>query len=364
MTIEFKDLTLREGAQVPGLEITDDAGRAVLDSLAGLGVDCVEIAFPRANPREEWYRYADDLGLRTAALARSVGADADAALAVEPDEVEVIINSSDVQLEHALDKSREEALSLLVENVERVVETGTAAGATLMDAVRADDDFLRRCARAVVDAGGSHVTLADTTGSGSPAEVSETVGAVVDEVPDLDVSIHTHDDMGVASANALAGVDAGATRADVTVCGVGERAGNAPLEELAVLLEEKADGAGIDVEELVPTCRAIAAALEVDVPPDKPVVGERVYRHESGLHTAAMLREPATYEPFDPTRYGADRELLFGPGTGRGAVRALLRDEGVESTDERVDEALSAIRERAERKGRPLSLREAHEVVR
>ncbi|MFB6124093.1 MAG: LeuA family protein [Haloferacaceae archaeon] len=363
MPTTFKDLTLREGAQVPGLEITEDAGMAVLDALDALGVDCVEIAFPRANPRASWYRHADDLGLRTAALARAVEADVDAALDVDPDEVEVIVNASDVQLEYALGKTREEALDVLEANVHRAAE-GADVGASLMDAVRADNDFLREGARRLADAGVDHVTLADTTGSGTPDQVADTVAAVADEVGgEIGIAVHTHDDLGVAAANTLAAVDAGATSADVTVGGVGERVGNAPLEEVTALLTQRGDDVAIDVSELVPACRRVLDALDVDVPDDKPVLGELAYRHESGMHTAAMLREPSTYEPFDPAVYGGKRELLFGEGTGRGAARALLADVGADPTTELVQDALAAIRDAAERKGDPLTLVEAREAV-
>ncbi|MFB6302217.1 MAG: LeuA family protein [Haloferacaceae archaeon] len=365
MAVEFKDLTLREGTQVPGVDVDEADGRRVLDALADLGVERVEVAFPRARRREAWFRHADDLGLRTAALARAVPADVEAALEVDPDEVEVIVNASDVQLEYALGKSRAEALDLLVENVERVRGAGVAAGGTLMDAIRADDEFLREGTRALADAGARHVTLADTTGAGTPGTVRETVAAVVDAAgDDLDVAIHTHDDMGVAAANALAAVDAGVTSVDATVGGVGERAGNAPLEEVAVLLAERGDGVALDRECLVPACRRAYGALRGEVPESKPVIGTRPYRHESGLHTAAMLREPSTYEPFDPSRYGAERELLFGEGTGRGAVRALLDAAGVDPTDDRVATALDAVRSAASAKGAPLTLAEARETVR
>lgn len=359
----FKDLTLREGAQVPGLEIGDDDGERVLEALAALGVERAELAFPRARPRERWFRRAEELGITTAALARAVAADVDAALAVDPDEVEVIAPASDIQIRGALESSREAVRNSLVEQVERVVSAGPAAGATMMDAVRADDEFLAAFARAAVDAGARHVTLADTTGAGQPADVRETVAAVADTVDDAGIAIHTHDDMGVAAANAVAGVDAGATSVDATVGGVGERAGNAPIEEVAVLLAERGGDPELALGELVPACRRVHDALGVAVPPGKPVLGERAYRHESGMHTAAMLREPATYEPFDPARYGGRRRLLFGEGTGRGAVRALLAGEGHEPTDEAVAEGLEALRAAAAEKGEPLTEGEARELL-
>jgi isopropylmalate/homocitrate/citramalate synthase len=360
----FKDLTLREGAQVPGLEIADEAGERVVDALATMGVERAELSFPRARPRERWFRRAEEQGIRTAALARAVGADVDAALAVDPDEVEVIAPASDVQIERALESTRADVRASLVEQVERVVEAGTAAGATMMDAVRAENDFLAAFARAAVDAGASHVTLADTTGAGQPPDVRETVAAVVDAVGDgAGVAVHTHDDMGVAAANAVAGVAAGATSVDATVGGVGERAGNAALEEVAVLLAERGGDPELALEELVPGCRAVHEALDLAVAPGKPVLGERAYRHESGMHTAAMLRDPATYEPFDPAGYGGRRRLLFGEGTGRGAVRALLASDGSEPTDEAVAAGLEAIRAAARERGEPLTEAEARAVL-
>ena len=357
----FKDLTLREGQQVPGLEITEEGGKAVLDALADLEVGCVEVAFPRARERESWFRHADELGLRTAALARAVPADVDAALAVDPDEVEVIVTASDIHLEHALGKSREEALDLLRDNLGRALD-GADAGATLMDAIRADNDFLQRGARLIEEVGGKHVTLADTTGSGTPEDVRETVAAVREAI-DIDIAVHTHDDLGVAAANSIAGVDGGADSVDATIGGVGERVGNAPLEEVAVLLRQRGDTPELATGELVPACYRVYDALDVPVPEEKPVLGSLAYRHESGMHTAAMLKDPATYEPFDPADYGGKRQLLFGAGTGRGAARELLREAGREVTDEAVAAALDAIADRAESKGEPLTRDEAVNVV-
>jgi isopropylmalate/homocitrate/citramalate synthase len=363
--VAFKDLTLREGSQVPGLQISEEAGRQVLDQLVELEVSRVEISFPRAHSRESWFRHADDLGLQTAALARSVPGDIDAALEVAPDEIEVIVTTSDVQLEYALGKSRDEARDILISNVERALNGGVDAGVTLMDAMRADNDFLAATARAAVDGGAKHVTLADTTGAGTPDTVSETVAAVTESVADnADIAIHTHDDMGVATANAVSGIKAGATAVDATVGGIGERAGNSPLEEVAVLLAERGDEPEVNLKKLVPVCRRVHETLGVDIPGGKPVIGDRAYRHESGMHTAAMLEEPSTYEPFDPATYGGKRDLLFGEDTGRGAVRALLEDVGIEPTDENVGDVLAALRNAAEDKEGPLNETEARDLLR
>lgn len=362
--VGFKDLTLREGSQVPGLHISKEKGTRILRNLAALQIDRVEISFPRAHERESWYRCADDLGLRTVALARAIPGDIDAALAVDPDEIEVIVNSSDIQLEHALGKTRDEARNMLVTNIERALDGGVDAGVTLMDAIRADNNFLVMTAHAAVNVGAKHITLADTTGAGIPERVHETTSAVTDEIGDeVDIAIHTHDDMGVATANAAAGVAAGATSVDATVGGVGERAGNASLEEVAVVLTERGDDLSLAPNELVPICRRIHENLDITIPPGKPVIGDRAYRHESGMHTAAILQEPSTYEPFDPASYGGRRELLFGSDTGRGAVRALLKDAGIEITDETTTELLTALKKAAEQKNEPLSEDDARRLL-
>lgn len=362
--IEFKDLTLREGAQVPGLEIDKSTGERVLAELAALDLSCVEVSFPRAAPRESWYRRADDLDLRTAALARAVPADVDAAVAVDPDEVEVIVNASDIQLKHALGKTRGEARKMLLSAVERAQGTSVDVGVTLMDAMRVDDEFLVELATTAVNSGVEQVTLADTTGAGTPNVVYDTVDAVASEVGSAAVvGVHTHNDLGVAAASAAAGVDAGATRVDATIGGIGERAGNASLESVAVLLAESGTTPMLDLNELVPISRRVHDALGVDIPPDEPVVGERAYRHESGMHTAAMLRDPSSYEPFDPSRYGGKRELLFGADTGRGAARALLDSVGSSTTVDAVETALDRLADAAERRGRPLSEAEARVIV-
>jgi len=363
--VEFKDLTLREGSQVPDLQISDEQGRRVIDELATLGVSCMELSFPRAQQRASWYDHAADLGLRTAALARATPGDIDAALAVEPDEVEVIITSSDVQLEHALRKSRTEARALLTDTVARVVTADMVAGATLMDAMRADVDFLVECAIAAVDAGASHVTLADTTGAGNSAQVRDAITSVVDAVGDeVAVAIHTHDDMGMATSHATTAVTAGATRVDATIGGIGERAGNAPLEEVAVYLAERGDDLQLNLNKLVPAATRVHDALELDIPLGKPILGERAYKHESGLHTAAMLREAWTYMPFDPAAYGGANQLLFGEETGRGAIRALLQELGDDVTDETVGRSLKLIQRRAAEQGSPLTLETAQELLR
>lgn len=361
----FKDLTLREGSQVPGIEISDDAGIAILDNLASLDVEFAELSFPRANARSSWYRHADRLGMRTAALARATSADVDAALEVQPDEVSVMVNTSDVQLEYALGKRPEEARAMLVENVKRVTEAGVDAGAVLMDAFRADVPYLESCTRAVTAAGAVHVTLADTTGSSTPVTVSERVNSIVSATPDhVDVGIHTHDDLGVATANAFHGAIEGASTIDVTVGGIGERAGNAPLEAIAVLLSEHGTDIDVSLDDLVPVCRTIHDILNVEIPPGQPVLGARAYRHESGLHTAAMLTEPGTFEAFSPSTYGGQRQLLFGIGTGKGAIRALLDDEGVEPTSAHVFRTKTAIDVVAEQTGDLLSEGDVRSLIR
>ena len=194
------------------------------------------------------------------------------------------------------------------------------------------------------------ITVADTVGARTPDGVRDLVADLVDRGVDGDrLGVHFHDDMGVAVANTLAAVDAGATTADVSVASLGERAGNAALER--VVVADGVDGPGdcaaaLDRAALVPACEAALDALDESVDPRTPVLGADVTTHESGIHTAAMLRDPATFEPFDPAAFGGERRLVFGAGSGGGSARALLERAGVAPTDERVARLLDLLAER------------------
>jgi isopropylmalate/homocitrate/citramalate synthase len=325
------------------------AGRA----LDRLGVDAVQAGFPAVGEtdRAAVRRLAGDESVRAdvVALARARADDVDAALEAEADVVDVMVPTSDRQLEHVLGASRAAATTMAGEALDRARDGGAAVHLTLVDGFRTDPDALAAAFSAVPRV--PTITVADTVGARTPEGVRSVVDGLRERGVDADrLGVHFHDDLGVATANTLAAVRAGATSADVSVAALGERAGNAALERVvvadAVGDEGSASAVGVDRSALIPACREVLDALGESVDPRTPVLGEAVTTHESGIHTAAMLRDPAAFEPFDPETFGGERRLVFGAGSGRGSARALLERAGVDPTEERVSRLLDLLAER------------------
>jgi len=349
MAVSIRDVTIREGAQMPGraygVETRVTAGRA----LDRLGLDAVQAGFPAVGEtdREAVRRLAGDDGIDAdiVGIARARAADVDAALDAEADVIEVFVPTSDQHLEHVLGTSRGEMLSMTGEALYRARDGGADVHLTLVDGFRTEPDHLAAIFEAFPSV--PTITVADTVGARTPDHVRNIVAELRERGVDGDrLGVHFHDDLGVAVANTLAAVDAGATTADVSVASLGERAGNAALER--VMVADGVDGAGdcaaaVDRAELVPVCEAVLDALGESIDPRTPVLGADVTTHESGIHTAAMLRDPGTFEAFDPATFGGKRRLVFGPGSGRGSARALLERAGVEPTDDRIARLLDLL---------------------
>lgn len=352
-------MTLREGDQMPGRSYDADRKLAAGRALDDLGVDYVQAGFPVTGETDRTVvrDLAAEADAEVVALARALPGDVEAALAADADVVEVIAGVSDRQLSHVLHASRGEMLDDLREAVESARDGGAGVHVSVVDAFRTDRDHLVTVFESFPDV--EVVTLADTVGARTPDEVRAFLAALGEEVDLARAGVHFHDDLGVATANALAAVDAGVGRVDVSVAALGERAGNPALEEVvAAAARSRDDPFGVDTADLIPACRRVLDALDEDVDPRKAVLGEEVVTHESGLHTAAMLEEPSTFEPFDPARFGGRRRLRFGEDTGRRAAAKVLERAGVEATDERVAALLETFAERG-----PFSLAEAVEVA-
>jgi isopropylmalate/homocitrate/citramalate synthase len=331
-SMRLKDVTLREAAQMPGRSYTADqrveAGRA----LDELGVAYLQAGFPATGPPdgEVLRRLAATTGATVSAIARPLEGDVDAALAADAGVVDLFVPLSERQLTHSLGKPREAVLDMLVAARDQVVQAGAVPHVSVVDAFRTEREHLLALFERFPES--PNVTLADTVGCRTPPEVRSTLEGLGEHVDLSRVGVHFHDDIGTATANALAAHAAGVGFADVSVAGLGERAGNPPIEELVVAGALARDTAfGTDPAALVPACRAVLEALGETVPPGKAVLGEAVTTHESGIHTEAMLAEPSTFEPFDPARFGGQRTLLFGAGTGRSGAATLLEHAGVDA---------------------------------
>ncbi|THE64903.1 citramalate synthase [Salinadaptatus halalkaliphilus] len=355
------DVTIRESEQLPGrsydLEAKREAGRALDD----LGVAFVQVGFPITGKtdRRAVATLADELEADIVAIARTLDRDVDAAIESGADVIEVFAPLSTRHLETTLDTDRETAFDRMRRAVDRAAASGATVHLSIMDAFRTADEHVDRAIDRFEDV--AVVTLADTVGAMAPLALEQRLGALVDSGVDPDrLGVHLHDDLGVATANALVAARHDVGRLDVSVASLGERAGNPALEEVAIHCDREGYAElGLETAELVPRCEDVLAALEEPVDERKAVLGRDVFEHESGLHTAAMLRDPSTFEPFDPETYGGERSLVFGAGSGSGAARALLEAAGVEATDARVETILSAL----EREG-PVDLEGALELAR
>jgi len=357
--MDLRDVTLREGNQQPGRAYEVDQRVAAGRELDRLGVAYLQAGFPVAGDDdvETVRRLSAEVDADVVGLARALPGDVDAVLEAEADVVEVMAGLSDYQLAHVLDHSAEEMLAGLASAVERAHDGGATVHVTLVDAFRSEPARITAAWDRLAEV--ELVTLADTVGVRTPTEVATTLDALSDAV-DLDrIGVHFHDDLGVGTANALTAIDAGVGAVDASVAGVGERAGNAALEEVVVGAELRDVGTPVPASDrLVPICRAVLEALDEPIPPRKAIIGEGVTTHESGLHTAAMLKEPATFEPYDPARFGGERLLVFGAGSGRRSAAALLERAGLEPTEAAVEAALELLAERG-----PLGLDEAVETI-
>jgi D-citramalate synthase len=279
-------------------------------------------------------------------FARGVRQDVDLAVDCGVDGVNLVVPASDRHVEEKLDTTREQVIADTVELVEYAADHGLWVEVLGEDGSRADLGFLEELLGAALEAGADRICAPDTVGHATPDRVFELYERLSALGP---TSVHTHDDMGLAVTNALAGVAAGADLVHATVTGVGERAGNAALEEVAIALEHGYGVETVDTERLYDLGEAVAAATGVPPAPNKAVVGENAFTHESGIHTDGTLKDDAMYEPYPPETVGRTRRLALGKHAGRAGVAAALQEHGVEVTDEELDEVVARVTELGER---------------
>jgi 2-isopropylmalate synthase len=354
-SVRIFDTTLRDGEQAPGAGLTAAEKLEVARQLARLKVDVIEAGFPAASPGdfEAVQRIAREMkgGIAVAALARCRDGDPQRAVeairVAERPHLHVFIATSDIHLKHKLRLSRDEAL---VEAVRWVRYGREALGPdaeiefSAEDASRTDLDYLLKVYAAVVEAGATTVNIPDTVGYAIPAEFGKLVGRVVELVGDeATVSVHCHNDLGLATANTLAAVQAGARQVEVTINGLGERAGNASLEEVVMALRTRPTqfpelGSGIQTEQITAASRLVSYLTGFAVQPNKAVVGGNAFAHESGIHQDGVIKNPLTYEIMTPQSVGlAGSQLTIGKLSGRRGLQGKLRELGHEVEGEALD---------------------------
>jgi 2-isopropylmalate synthase len=380
--VRIFDTTLRDGEQSPGFSMNTTEKIRLARQLAALNVDVIEAGFPIASrgDLEAVKRVAQEIRtVPIAALARAKKQDVDAAIeALEPaasSRLHVFLATSDLHLRVKLNMTREQALEAITSMVGHGRQHVGEVEFSAEDAGRTDIEFLCQVCRAAVDAGATVLNLPDTVGYAVPEEYGAMFTKVREYLGDPDgitLSAHCHDDLGMAVANSLAAVRAGVRQIECTINGIGERAGNASLEEVVVALAVRKESfgvtTGIHLEELFPTSRMLTEITGAQVAPNKAIVGANAFAHEAGIHQDGIIKNPLTYEIISPQTVGVPaRSLVLGKHSGRNALRQSLRDLGYEASDPELAEVYARVTALADQ-SKLVRARDivaiAHEVIR
>jgi len=345
------DTTLRDGEQSPGCSMTMPEKLRMAEALVDLGVDILEAGFPIASDGD--FEAVDAVSRRfpwvqVAALARACTTDveraAQALKAAKRPRIHTFIATSDIHLKHKLRKSRQQVLDEAVAAVSLARNYTDDVEFSAEDATRTDPDYLEQVSQAVVEAGARTVNLPDTVGFSVPDEYGELIARMVKALGDRAiVSVHCHDDLGLAVANSLAAVKAGARQIECTINGIGERAGNAALEEVVVAMKVRPDRlpfeTKIHTEKLFPVSQLLTQFISFGPQPNKAIVGENAFAHEAGIHQDGYLKNPATYEIVSPATVGVpESRLVLGKHSGRHALKDRAHTLGYELSQEELDE--------------------------
>jgi 2-isopropylmalate synthase len=360
------DTTLRDGEQSPGATLTSDEKLEVADALVALKVDVIEAGFPAASPGDfEAVRAIARRarGVTVAGLARANAKDIErAAMAVREAEnprIHTFIATSDIHLKHKLRMTREEVLARVREAVSQARSFVSDVEFSCEDATRSDWNYLVQVFQAAIDAGATTINVPDTVGYTTPGEfvgLMEHLKANVERIDDVIISVHCHNDLGMATANTLAAVGAGARQVEVTINGIGERAGNTALEEVVMALQTRGERFGgvytnIQTPRLVPTSRLVSGLTGLQVQVNKAIVGANAFAHEAGIHQDGMLKERTTYEIMNPEDVGwSGTKLVLGKHSGRAGFRNALKELGLVLDEDKVQDVYERFTDLADRK--------------
>ncbi len=381
-TVRIFDTTLRDGEQSPGFSMNTNEKLRMARQLAALNVDVIEAGFPIASrgDLEAVQAVAKEIrDVPIAALARAKKDDVSAALeALEPaaaPRLHVFLATSDLHLRVKLNMTREQALDAIAAMIRYGRQHVDVVEFSAEDAGRTDIDFLCQVCRLAVDAGATVLNLPDTVGYAVPEEYGAMFTKVREFLGDPDgitLSAHCHDDLGLAVANSLAAVRAGVRQIECTINGIGERAGNASLEEVVVALAVRKENfgvtTGIRMDQLFPASRLLTEITGAQVAPNKAVVGANAFAHEAGIHQDGIIKNPLTYEIISPQTVGVpNRSLVVGKHSGRHALRLTLKDLGYDASDTELVEIYRRVTTLADQ-SKQVRARDivgiAHEVIR
>ncbi len=350
-TVRIFDTTLRDGEQTPGVALAATDKVQIARVLDDLGVDSIEAGFPANSPGEfDAVKAVADAGLKAkiASLNRCHQADIDASMKAEVDEIHVFIATSDIHLKHKLKMTRDQVLEKAVWAIDYAKAHGFTVEFSSEDATRTDLAFLKQVHLKVQEAKVDRIDVADTVGSITPAAMRRLI-ADLKEVTRVPIAVHCHNDFGLATANSLAAVEGGAGQVHVTVNGIGERAGNASLEEVVMGLHAfYGIRTNVDTRKLTHASKLVSRLTGVTVQPNKAIVGDNAFAHESGIHVHGILGDASTYEPMTPDLVGKDRTIVVGKHTGVHSVGNRLQAYGFALTKEQLVRVTSRVKKLAE----------------
>jgi 2-isopropylmalate synthase len=364
-TIKIFDTTLRDGEQSPGASMNLQEKKEIAQALVELGVDIIEAGFPIASPGdfEAVKEIAQSVrGATICGLARCNDKDIDRAweaLKQSPSpRIHVFLATSAIHREFKLKMTQQEIIERAVAGVKRAFNYCEDIEFSPEDAARTEQDFLCQVVEAAIDAGATTVNIPDTVGYATPAHMHRVIKTLVERVPNINkaiISIHCHNDLGLAVANSLAAVEAGAGQIECTINGLGERAGNCSLEEVVMALKTRSDvyhaGTHINTRRLVPTSRLVSKITGMSVQRNKAIVGRNAFAHEAGIHQDGMLKEPSTYEIMNPEDVGfAKTDLVLGKHSGRAALADRAKQLGYNLTGEQLQQVFEEFKRLADRK--------------
>ncbi|MFM9413751.1 2-isopropylmalate synthase [Peptococcus simiae] len=375
--IRIFDTTLRDGEQSPGCSMNLKEKLQLAAQIDELGVDCIEAGFAASSPED--FRSVTEIAKSVknayvVSLARALKSDIDKAYeavqhAAKP-MIHTFIATSDIHMEYKLKMTPDQVLDKVTEAVSYAKSKCDQVEFSAEDASRTRPEFLWEVCQRAVDAGASVVNLPDTVGYATPAEMTVMIKGVKDHVKGIDdviISTHCHNDLGLALANSLAAIEAGARQVECTVNGIGERAGNCALEEVAMILKTRQDyyqaSCRIDTKQIYRTSRMLSAIIGVPVAPTKPIVGKNVFAHESGIHQHGVLSNKSTYEIMSRKDIGyPEQRMVLGKHSGRHAFKAEVANMGYHLTEEELNDAFHRFKDLADKK-KDISDRDIESVI-
>jgi len=348
--VTFFDTTLRDGEQTPGVSFTAEDKVTIARALDKLGVDVIEAGFPISSTGElDAVKKVAQLGLHATICgnARVLTPDIDACLNSDVGLIHVFASTSDVQLKYSMKKTREEVYEMSIDAVDYVKDHGVRCLFSAMDATRTDLQFLLRICKGVESAKVDIINIPDTVGIMAPFKMYALIRAVKNAIQSP-IDVHCHNDFGLAVANSISAVEAGANQVQVTVNGIGERAGNADLAQTVMSLHSIYNmRSNIMTKYLLETSRLVERYTKINLQPNTPIIGENAFSHESGIHSRGVIARTDTFEPgiMTPEMVGHHRRLIAGKHAGKHGIKEMLKDAGFKPSEEQLSEITNRIKE-------------------